>query len=524
MKRQTSKSFVIKKTAQMSFWSLVSRIFGIAREIMQAKFLGVNDVSDAFLTASGIPNMLRKIFEEGGITSALVPHLVKVVHDHGKKRASELISSVFFIFEFLMLLCCIGVWVFPASVLSFFAPGFSSAQIAKTIPFLRFMFPSVLFFSGSNIVASGLQATHHFLIPAMGPALYNVVYVSGIFLCLGYSFPANILALVMVIAGAVKFLSRLFAYHWYGFVFRLPSAECWQDLGIVMRRFLPCLLNFGALEISILLDKRLTSYLPKGSVSLLYYAQRFSMLPYSMLAVALATVLLSHFSLTAIKNPKRMQFFLFESSKLATWFSLPMMAVMMFVALPLFADLMLKGSASPKEIGIAARLLMVLLCAFPFQVLNKIMTSVFYAKNDTAAPMWTVVFSMALGTLCNYLLIGRFGIFAIPIGTLVGTLIKCLILGVVLHLKHGIVWPIRAFLQFLGRFVFQFLFGLCVFGFLYVFLDALIQKTFMTQFFSAGAWGYWILVIGCFVLTMITLWFSLRKFGMRLYLMPSSTN
>jgi len=524
VKLQTSKSFVIKKTAQMSFWSLVSRIFGIAREILQAKFLGVSEVSDAFLTASGIPNMLRKIFEEGGITSALVPHLVKVVHDGGKKRASELMTAVLLIFEFVMVLCCVGVWVFPHSVIAFFAPGFSAAQVATTIPFLRLMFPSVLFFSGSNILASGLQSIHHFMIPAMGPAIYNVVYVSGVAVCLGYSLPAEILALIMVVAGCAKFISRFLGYFWYGFHLRLPSAQCLHDFGIVMQRFLPCLLNFGALEISILLDKRLTSFLPKGSVSLLYYAQRFSMLPYSMLAVALATVLLSHFSLTAIKNPKRMQFFLLESSKLAVWFALPLMAIMMFVAMPLFADLMLKGRATPEEINIATRLLTVLLCAFPFQVLNKIMTSIFYAKNDTSAPMWTVVFSMALATACNYVLIGKFGIFAMTIGTIVGTLAKSLILAVVLNRKHGVLWPFGLFLRFLGQLVFQFLFGVCIFGFLYAMLGQLLERTSVASFFCAGAMGYWILVLSSFALTMTILWLSHRKFGLRLYLMPLHTD
>ena len=524
MKTQTSKSFVIKKTAQMSFWSLVSRVFGIAREIMQAKFLGVSDVSDAFLTASGIPNMLRKIFEEGGITSALVPHLVKVVHDGGKKRASELVTAVLLIFEFVMVLCCVGVWVFPSSVIAFFAPGFSPAQVATTIPFLRLMFPSVLFFSGSNILASALQSTHHFMIPAMGPALYNVVYVSGVALCLGYFLPVEILALIMVIAGSVKFISRLFAYFWYGFSFRMPTATCLHDLGIVMRRFLPCLLNFGALEISILLDKRLTSFLPKGSVSLLYYAQRFSMLPYSMLAVALATVLLSHFSLTAIKNPKRLTFFLLESSKLATWVAVPMMVVMMFVATPLFADLMLKGRATPEEMSIAARLLTVLLCAFPFQVLNKIMTSILYAKNDTSTPMWTVVFSMLLATSCNYLLIDRLGIFAMTIGLLINTLTKGLILAVVLYQKHGVLWPVRPFLRFLGQFIFQFLCGVCIFSFLYAMLGLLLERTSVASFFCAGAMGYWILVLSSFALTMSILWLSHRKFGLRLYLMPLYTD
>lgn len=520
MRSQTNKNFVIKKTAQMSFWGFVSRVMGIAREILQGQLLGVNDVSDSFLTSSGIPNMLRKIFEEGGITSALVPHLVRVVHDHGKKRGSELVSAVLIIFESVMLLCCVGVWVFPHQVVHFFAPGFGAAQVASTITFLRVMFPSALFFAGSNIIASGLHAINQFFLPAAGPAIYNAVYLLGIGGCLWYCLPVEILAWIMMLAGAAKFISRLLGYFWYGFSLPIPTKACLHDLGIVMRRFLPCLLSFGALEISILLDKRLTSFLPKGSVSLLYYAQRFGALPYSILAVALATVLLSHFSLAAVKNPKRLPFFFFESCKLATWFSLPLMAFMMFLALPLFGDLMLKGRATPAEIATAARLLTVLLCAFPLQAINKIMTSIFYAKNDTSTPMWTVIFSMLCATLCNYALIGKMGIFAMALGILINTGIKSLILMALLYYKHRVEFPFRLFARFLGRLVFQFLFGVCIFGFLYATLGQLLERTSVASFFSVGALGYWILVLLSFALTLLILWLSHRKFGLRLYLMP----
>lgn len=504
----------------MSFWGLISRVMGVFREVLQGQLLGVSEVSDAFLVSSGVPNMLRKIFEEGGVTSALVPHLVRVVHEGGKKRASELVSAVLILFEFLMVLCCVGVWVFPQQVVHFFAPGFASLQAERTVTFLRIMFPSALFFAGSSIVASGLHAINQFFLPAAGPAIYNTMYLSGIAVCLWYGLSAQALAWVMLCAGGVKFLSRLLGYFWYGFSLPLPTAACLYDLGIVMRRFLPSLLNFGALEISILLDKRLTSFLPKGSVSLLYYAQRFSMLPYSILAVALATVLLSHFSFAALKNPKRLPFFLFESSKLALWISLPLMALMMFISRPLFADVMLKGRATPDAISTAALLLSVLVCALPAQVLNKVMVSVFYAKNDTLSPMYIVLGSTAFATIFNYVFIDRFGIYAIPLSLLLGTALKAVALGAVLSYKHSIQWPLKKFSSFLKNMLLQFSIGVCIFNFLYATLCQLVAKCLFSAFFAGGSGGYWILVLGSFCITLGILWLTHKRFGIKLYLVP----
>lgn len=524
MNTKTSKSFVIKKTAQISLWILVSRVLGIVREVLQGQFLGVSAVSDAFFTAFRIPNLLRKIFEDGGISTALVPYLVKIIHDGGKRRASELLSAVFLIFEFIMLLCCVGVWLFPDSVTYFVAPGFSLEQVAATIPLLKIMFPVVIFFSSCNIVASALHAQNHFLVPSMGPAIFNLTYLAVLWLAFSWNLTVNALAWGIVLAGFVKFLSRLITYYWYGFSLMFPSRECLHDLRVVMLRFIPCLVSFGALEIMQFFDIRLTSYLPKGSVSLLYYAQRFLMLPYSILGVALATVLLSHFSLAALKNPKRMSFLLVESSKMAMWFALPMMALMMFLAKPLFADVMLKGRATFDEINTAAMLLVCLLCAFPFQVLNKIMISIFYAKNDTTSPMWIVIGATLFGTAFNYACIGQLGIYVMALGTLLYTVIKTCVLTLLLHRKHGVVWPFYRFFSFLQLYLLQFLFGVCIFGFLYATLWQLVAKMSVRAFFCAGAVGYWVLILSCFSLTLSFLWLTHRKFGLRLYLMPHHTD
>ena len=521
MKIQTSKNFIIKKTALLSIFGFISRMLGIVREIWQGQLFGVGAVSDGFITAFRIPNLLRKIFEDGGITSALVPHLVKIMHEEGgKSRASELMSAVLIIFNTLLGLCCAGVLLFPESVTHFVAPGFSTDQVAATVPLLRIMFPVIVFFFSCNVVASGLHASQHFLVPAMGPALFNVVYLAGLVACFRFNLSVSAMAWFVLAAGFTKFFSRVLAYWWQGFSFVLPTGACLGDLGIVMRRFFPSLINFGALEIAQFFDIRLASYLPKGSVTLLYYAHRFSMVPYAMLAVALATVLLSHFSLAALKNPKRLPFLLLESSKLATWFSLPLMAVMMFISKPLFADLMLKGRATSADMSTAALVLTLLLCAFPFQVLNKIMVSIFYAKHDTLSPMYIIIGSTVFMTCFNYVLIGRLGIYAMALGLPLATFFKALMLGFVLWHKHSIQWPFYKFMIFFKNLVLQLFIGVCIFNFLYATLCRLVLKCVFLAFFAEGQSGYWILVLGSFCVTLGILWITHRHFGIKLYLVP----
>ncbi len=73
MKSKLSKKSIIQKTIQVGSSTLVSRVLGLIREILQVRYLGANEISDAFATAFRIPNSLRKVFAEGALTAAFVP-------------------------------------------------------------------------------------------------------------------------------------------------------------------------------------------------------------------------------------------------------------------------------------------------------------------------------------------------------------------------------------------------------------------------------------------------------------------
>lgn len=517
MEAKLTKKAILKKTAQISVLTLTSRMLGIVREILQGQFLGVGIESDAFITAFKIPNLLRKIFEDGGLSSALVPHLVKIMHESGKERASRLITATLFIFESIMLLLCVGVIAFPTKIAHLIAPGFSPDQIAATIPLMQIMFPLIMFFSSCTMVASALYAINHFFVPSLGPVFFNITYVSGLMLCIKYKWTVSTLAWFVLAAGSTKLISRTITYFYYNFSFGLPDKECFDDLAIVFKRFLPCLTSFGAIELSLFLDSIISSYLPKGSVTLLYYAQRFFMMPHSIISVALSAVLLSHFSKTAIENPKRLPFLMLESNKIVTWISLPVMCFMMFVSYPLFANLMLKGRATGAELAIASSLLSIFLIGFPLQAVNKIMLNIFYANNDTTTPTYIIIVTTILVTALNYVGIWFIGIYAMALGALLSAVLKTLLFGLALHYKHGITCAVDKFGSFLMRSLGQLACGVCIFAIFYVTLIRLIFYMSLQPIFIDGR-GYWVWMLGLLGIVLFFMWKTQKRFGIRLYL------
>ena len=64
---------LIKSTTTFSFFTLISRIFGYARDLLLAIYLGSGPVADAFFVAFRIPNTFRRLFSEGTFNAAFVP-------------------------------------------------------------------------------------------------------------------------------------------------------------------------------------------------------------------------------------------------------------------------------------------------------------------------------------------------------------------------------------------------------------------------------------------------------------------
>src|SRR4029079_6497310 len=98
-----TKNKIIKKTIEVGSSTLLSRFFGILREVLMVRYLGVSGLSDAFLTAFKIPNSLRKIFAEGALSAAFVPTVVSTMHHENKSAVSGLMSLAFLVFEGMVL-------------------------------------------------------------------------------------------------------------------------------------------------------------------------------------------------------------------------------------------------------------------------------------------------------------------------------------------------------------------------------------------------------------------------------------
>ena len=277
------KKSIIKKTIQIGSSTLMSRFLGIIRELLMVRYLGANILSDAFVVAYQIPNLMRKIFAEGAMSAAFLPPFIATLRQD-KQAAFRLMSLAFVLFEgSLLILCALGM-IFTAPIVAIFAPGWPSEKIEIAVSLARILMPFIFFISSSALLGGALQAVGKFFVPAFGPILLNIVFIFGITICLFMKWPVSYLCFIILFGGFLQFMQHLIAYFRNGFYFGIINEETWDSFNTILVKFSFCAMSMSALEMSLVIDIQFASNLKDGTVTLIYYANRFLGIPLGVFA------------------------------------------------------------------------------------------------------------------------------------------------------------------------------------------------------------------------------------------------
>lgn len=523
MKETLSKKSLIKKTLQVGGNTLVSRFLGLAREILLMRFLGVGVMHDAFVTAFLIPNSLRKIFAEGALTAAFVPTFIKVYQKEGKEQANALMTLGFLLFEGAVLLLCGTVMLFPRAAIYSIASGFSETQIQATIPCLRILMPFIFFLSTSSLLTGALHCVNHFFVPAFSPIILNIFFIGGLLLCLSSGYSVNTLCFFIMLGGFVQFILHVATYFSLQFSFAKPSAQTYTNFKSVLLKFLPCFLSMSVMEINLIIDHNFASFLPVGSVTLIKYGSRFMGIPLGVFAAAFSTILLPHFTRVSLQTPERLNFYLYECSKLVIWVMLPAAVIMCFLSTDIFLTLFASSSTKfpPHLIPKAGQVLAGYLLGLLFLSLNKILLNFYYALHDTHYPLYVALLGTGSNALLNLALVSVLGLQGLPLATSLASGIQTILLYVFLYYAHGLTFSYSAFFNFIIRCLVQLSCILLPFYGLYTYALYKVSHYFVATswwyFFMIKSFGYWLWASPLLLFCFITLYKTRKWFGIDSY-------
>ena len=382
---------LFKAIVGVSAMTSLSRVAGLANQIIQAKVFGAGAANDAFEIAFQLPNMMRRLFAEGAFAQAFVPLIAEYKGQRGEAATHQLISRVATLqLVALLVVTLLGILAAPW-LIPLFAAGFDKTA-GKTLlatELLQIMFPYLLFISLTALAGGVMNIWKKFAIPAFTPVLLNLCMIAAALWAAPY-FRQPIHALAWgVIAGGVAQLSlQLWPLYKLGMFPRLDFR--FRDEGVVrmLKTMAPALLGVSIAQISLLINTNYASFFGDGAVSWLKKADRLMELPTALLGVAIGTVILP--ALGVLRNEKNSGGYgelLDYGMRFALLATLPAMAVMSVLSTPMVATLFHRGAFSATDVTQTGPAVAAYAVGIVALVWIKILAPAFYAQQDTRTPV-----------------------------------------------------------------------------------------------------------------------------------------
>ncbi|WP_112320491.1 murein biosynthesis integral membrane protein MurJ [Oceanibium sediminis] len=398
-------------------WTLLSRVFGFARDIMIAAFLGAGPAAEAFLIAFALPNMFRRFFAEGAFNMAFIPLFSKKVEkgDDAETFARDAATLLGLI---LVALCALALVFMPALVL-LMASGFAGDErFALAVDMGRVVFPYILFISLAALLSGVLNAMGRFWAAAAAPVLLNIVLVAamGLTALLGGDV-AQALTWGVPVAGVAQLAFVWLAAKRAG-VTLLPSRpRLTPDLKRLAIIAAPAALAGGVVQVNLLVGRQVASYFD-GAVAWLNYADRLYQLPLGVVGIAIGVVLLPDLSRRLAAGDRAGGISAINrAAEFSLALTLPAAVALIAIPLPLVAVLFERGAFGPGDSAATALALAIYGLGLPAFVLQKVVQPVFFAREDTRSPFLFALVAMVINAGLAIGLAPLIGYLAAPVGT-----------------------------------------------------------------------------------------------------------
>ncbi len=401
---------LLKSTGVVSAMTLISRLLGFVRDIVIARAFGAGAGADAFFVAFRIPNLLRRLFAEGGFSMAFVPVLSEYKVQHSHEAMQQLINDVAGTLGIILFgVTALGIIVAPL-LIWLFAPGFSADQskFELTVTMLRITFPYLLFISLTAFAGGILNTWGRFGVPALTPVFLNLwMTAAALWLAPCMDQPVVALAWGVFLAGVTQLLFQIpFLRELRLLPHRLRWG--WRTTGVqqILRLMLPTLFGSSVAQINLLINTILASFLVTGSVSWLYYTDRLVEFPLGLFGVTLSVVILPTLSQKhAAASTVEFSHTLDWALRWALLIGVPATASLMVLPGPLFSTLFQYGQFGPHDVRMASRSLIAYALGLLAFMLIKVLSPGFYARQDSRTPVRFGIIAMAMNMLFNLILV-----------------------------------------------------------------------------------------------------------------------
>jgi len=383
---------MLRNVMTVGFWTLMSRILGMLREVMLYALIGAGPILDAFIAAFRLPNMFRRFTAEGAFNAAFVPMFSKRVeaNDDPIGFANQAMGSLGFVLltltAFAMIFMPLFIWAT--------ASGFSNdPRFHLSVDYARVMFPYILFISLAALISGVLNSIGKFAVAAAAPVLLNIIIIAA----LGMSWVIGGSAITFLIWSVPAAGILQLGLVWYharqnGLNLTLARPRFSPEMKHLLIVATPAALANGVVQINLLVGQLVSSQ-QIGAISWLYGADRLYQLPLGVVGIAVGIVLLPELSRHLKSgNDSAAKKALSDGAFFTAALSFPATVALFVIPLPLAAALYGYGQNTTADVQAIALATAIYALGLPAFMMQKLQQPLFFAREDTKTPFrWAVV-------------------------------------------------------------------------------------------------------------------------------------
>lgn len=495
---------ILKSFLGISFATLLSRLLGLARVMLESAVLGGGAIASAWQLAFMWPNLFRRLLGEGALGTALIPLITHTEATHGRDQVRADLSIIFLVLSALLAL--ISVAISAGALL--LQRVHHQEHIELALQLIPLLMPYTIFICLIGVIGAVLNTRKTFFLPALGALLLNIFLIGGLWVLPHENMPRMLrqLSVLVLFSGALQLLFMLILL-WRKGVFPALTRNIFDNRKVLKELWnltLPGLIGGSALQISFIIDRLLAASLGDQAVPALVYTDRIIDLPIGIFAISFGSVLMTNMAHSAAHNNiEEMRSDLLFGLRQVYFICVPMAFFVVFFHEPLLRLLLMRGNFTDEDLVQTSQAAIFFGAGIPAFCSLKVILPAFYARKEMRKPLYVSLGCITLNIILNLLLMGSLRQGGIALATVLAsianngtllwllrkegiriefkTLFITLLRAGVAAAAASLAWVLYPYLGFFGQWI-QFGLGWAIFSGIYLLVSALLRGPELHEF------------------------------------------
>ncbi|ACZ42516.1 integral membrane protein MviN [Thermobaculum terrenum ATCC BAA-798] len=418
---------------------VLSRVLGLVRDQVILALIGPGRDYDAYLLALQVPDLLFILMSGGAFSAAFIPVFTRLIQSHGDDEAWDMASGVMWTTVSIAVVLILLVWIFAPQIVAYGIARRSHDPyvVQKTTELLRLVVFQPLFLLLASVATAVLQSFDRFLVPAIGPIIYNIsIIVSTLLFSRWLGIDA--VAIGVVVGAVLFFLIQL------PFLLQMGLSTRWQPPFAnqhVRRTFIllaPRIVGQAAVQVNTMVALYLAAGLGTGRVTAFRVASLLFALPVSLFGTSVATAAFPALSREAgAMDIAAYKSVLKRAVKGVIFFILPASVGMMLLREPIIALLFERGKFTREDTLLTAQPFFFFAVGMWAYALVDMLPRAFYALQDTLTPLKVALVTVLLDIFVSFILVGPLGLRGLAFAFSLATIVQVLALSYLLRSRVG---------------------------------------------------------------------------------------